>query len=173
MARNLPMAFLELLVGAIMADAGAHKVQQAFSDSSFSGGTGTGSGSSSSPGGVAPSGPGETAFFTALLKSLGAPVTQANLRSLAAWKQHESSGWPPPNKNNPLNSKQTEPGSWPTAANGISNYPTASEGIAAYVHNLPNYPCIIAHLRSGQGLCGAPCGADFLKFSGGGYSSVC
>jgi len=129
--------------------------------------------SSSSTSGVAPSGPGETAFFTALLKSLGAPVTKANLDSLASWKQHESSGWPPPNAFNPLNTKQAEPGSHPNPANGVSIFPDAATGIAALVHNLPNYPCIIAHLRSGQGCCRAPCGADFLKFSGGGYSGVC
>lgn len=165
---NLALAFGAIAGGGIIIDYGVKLMKSAFASSASAA---TSPSSPSAP--VGNVGPGETAFFTALLKALGAPVTQANLNSLSSWKQHESSGWPPPNAFNPLNTKQSEPGSHPNPANGVSVFANVETGIEALVHNLPNYPCIIAHLRSGQGLCGAPCGADFLKFSGGGYSSVC
>ena len=121
---------------------------------------------------AAPSGPGETAWITAFLLSLGAPPTKANLDSMASWIQHETP-WPPDTPNNPMNTTLPEPGSHSVNSVNVQAYPTAAEGILANRDTLlSGYPQIVAALRSGRGLCGvAP--QEFSKWSGGGYSGVC
>jgi hypothetical protein len=121
-------------------------------------------------------GPGETGFWTAVLLNLGDRPTTADLASLSAWYHHEEPSWPPPYRNNPLNTKRAEPGSWTSSGNGVQNYPTRAWGVAATVAALTNglYPHIVAGLRGGAGLCGGGLAADFETWSGpGGYSAIC
>jgi hypothetical protein len=125
------------------------------------------------------SGPGETAFIKAVLTDLHAPTTAANVTSVEAWVRHETS-WPPAAANNPLDSTLPEPGStwFNTVQPGVhvQNYPDAAEGAAATAATIANgrYPHITAGLAGGTGLCGdTSAAAEFLTWSGDGYSAVC
>jgi hypothetical protein len=137
----------------------------------------TGSGGGGGGTVTAPSGPGERAWITALMLSLGAPPTSANVNSVASWIAREGpfeshfNGSAP--ANNPMNTTQDEPGATVFNPQGVKNYPSSVVGIRATVTTLEHgYPQIVAALRSGRGLCGvAP--DEFLKWSGKGYSSVC
>jgi hypothetical protein len=121
----------------------------------------------------------QTAFWKALLDDLGAPDDQANLDGLDAWRPLEQP-WPPLARWNPLDSILPMPGS--RAFNTfdgnlhVQSYPTAAEGAEADALTLQNgsYPNIVAALKAGTGLCGNPnLAAEFLTWSGGGYSGVC
>lgn len=122
---------------------------------------------------TAPAGPGENAFFTAVLTAIGAPPTAANLRSMDAWRTHETP-WPPVAANNPLNTTQQMTGATDYNSVGVKNYPSSLEGIAATATTLlnGNYGDVVAALRSGRGLCGRSF-AGLSTWSGGGYSEVC
>jgi hypothetical protein len=120
----------------------------------------------------------EKAWIAALLLSIAAPPTTANVNSIAGWIQHESS-WnaSPPDgaeyTHNPLNT--TEPGFGATTSVnsvGVKIYPTAAQGLAATVAALENgdYSDILTALRSGKGLTGSYTGLS--TWSGGGYSSI-
>lgn len=121
----------------------------------------------------------ETAFIRAALADLGAPATQADMASMAAWERREYPSWPPGAQNNPWDSTLYEPGSWAFNTFGglhVWNYPTATEGAHATALTLEGglYPLIVSALRSGAGLCGQPALAgEFRTWSGGGYSSAC
>lgn len=127
-----------------------------------------------------PSGPGQQAWITAFLASVGAPPTPANLSSVAAWINHESpwNASPPDGAlytNNPLNT--TEPGFGSTGtvnAVGVRIYPSVAEGLAATQAVITNgrYGDILLYLRSGRGLCGLSL-SGLSTWSGGGYSQVC
>ena len=116
---------------------------------------------------VAEGGTTETAFQTAMLNDLGAPVTSANLGSLHSWFLHEEPSFPPPNLWNPLNIEN--------GAGGFEQYASSSAGEAASAAFIENngYNEIRMALLSGNGLCGGACASDFLRWSGNGYSSVC
>jgi hypothetical protein len=123
--------------------------------------------------GTAPANASQTAWFTALLKSIGAPSTSANIQSLSDWYSHENSSWPPAASNNPFNSTLSAPGATTFNSVGVRNYATPTQGISATASTLNGYPGVIAALKSGSGLCGQGLASEFLKWSGGGYSSVC
>lgn len=121
----------------------------------------------------------QTAFWRALLADLGAPDDQANLDGLDAWRPLEQP-WPSLARWNPLDSILPMPGSWDyNTFDGdlhVQSYPTAAEGAEADALTLENgsYPLIVAALRAGTGLCGNPnLAAEFLTWSGDGYSGVC
>jgi hypothetical protein len=120
----------------------------------------------------------QTAFWRALLADLGAPVTQANLAGLDAWRPHEQP-WPSLAQWNPLDSILPMPGSWAfNTFDGnlhVQNYPTAAEGAEADALTLDggNYPMIVAAFRSGSGICGGGFASEFGTWSGGGYEEVC
>lgn len=125
---------------------------------------------------AAPTDASETAFWTAVLKTLGAPANPANINSLHAWFHKEEPGWPPPMSNNPLNSTLPMGGSHGGGSQGnIQNYPTAQIGVQATANTLSNglYPGILKALMAGTGLCGGSLSSEFSKWSGNGYSSVC
>jgi hypothetical protein len=123
----------------------------------------------------------ETAYLTAVLRDLGAPVTSVNLTSLAAWVQRETS-WPPAAAFNPLDTTLYEAGATKfndiTLSNGqvihVWNYPTAAEGAAATAATIAggNFPHIAAALTAGTGLCGLTVAyQEFLDWSGNGYNT--
>ena len=134
-------------------------------------GAGEGSG-----GVITPASPAEASWIKAFLGSIGAPPTSANITSVTNWIRHEQAGWPPFTKNNPLNTTQAMPGSYPLPGNtaGVQQYPTAAEGIAATKITIENgrYNDVLLALRGGRGLCGRSW-AGLSTWSGGGYSSVC
>lgn len=143
------------------------------SASSSSSSTSTGSGST-----TAPAGSSQTDWVKALLTSLNAPQTPANINSLISWMNRES----PWNSsapdgalytNNPLNTTQAATGATSINSDGVKKYTTSAEGIAATVATIIQYPAIAAALRSGNGLCGSNLSSSFSKWSGGGYTSVC
>lgn len=143
------------------------------------GGGGTGHGGGGGGGGVGVTGAGtsQTDAMTAILKDLGAPVTQANLNSLNAWYAHENDhSWPPGVQNNMFNTTLPMPGAtnWPGNNIGIKQYVSMTQGAQANALTImQGYPGILAALKSGNGLCGTGLAGEFLTWSGQGYSSVC
>lgn len=144
---------------------------------------GTGTGTSGGTGGhiVTPTGPGETAWFTALLLGIGAPPTPANLSSLHNWRSHESpwNALPPDGAqytHNPLNTTlATKNVVGNVNSIGVRIYSSAVAGIAATAATLlGGYPAIVSAFRHGVGLSTGDPGvaSELLKWSGGGYSSV-
>lgn len=118
-----------------------------------------------------PSSQSETAWISALLKSLGAPVNAANTDSISSWIRRETS-WPPVAANNPLNTTLPMSGATNYNSTGVKNYPTAQEGMQATVQTLEGYPEILNRLRTGQGLCGWS-SEEFDTWSDNGYNQVC
>lgn len=118
----------------------------------------------------------EAAFMAAVLADLGAPVTAANLRSLAAWAAREGC-WGCVGVNNPLDSTLPEPGAtWFNTFGGglhVMNYPDAATGAQATAATIRAYPLITAALRNGSGACGNSFAAELSRWSGGGYQEVC
>jgi len=131
---------------------------------------------------TAPASSSERDYWTAVLRGLGAPVTDANIQSLSAWRAKESP-WNAQGPDgalftfNPLNT--TLPTSAVTGtvnSVGVKRYATSKDGVYATVQTLlGGYPGIVARLRSGQGICGTNLDGEFRKWSGGdsGYGQVC
>lgn len=120
-----------------------------------------------------PPGQGMEANAVAILKTLSAPLTKANIQSVVNWQQREGAN----SYNNPLNTTLRTPGSVGTFNSaGVQEYGNITEGISATVQTLlgGGYSAIVAALRSGQGLAsGYPgVGPELSLWSGGGYTSV-
>jgi murein DD-endopeptidase MepM/ murein hydrolase activator NlpD len=91
-------------------------------------------------------------FYEQILKGIGAPITESNLKFLYAWRQAEGSK----STNNPFNTtlnlksdnKKTNYNSV-----GVKNYSTPSYGVEATVKTLLNgyYDCIVDGLRNDSG----------------------
>jgi hypothetical protein len=135
-------------------------------------------------GGAVPVNGSEKAFWTAVLRDIGAPASSSDLRALDLWLHREySGGWAQNTSGgaryNPLDSTEYEPGSTPfnTLSGGghVWNYPDASEGAQATAVTLVNghYALIVADLRDGTGLCDSRLAAEFATWSGSGYSGLC
>jgi hypothetical protein len=125
-----------------------------------------------------PSGPGERAWDIALLTSLGAPSTTANIQSLIHWRTHESpwDNQPPDGAtytHNPLNTTQDMPGAVSINSVGVKKYTSTVSGIAATRKTLlnGNYGDVVSALRSGKGLASGSY-RGLSTWSGGAYSSV-
>jgi hypothetical protein len=127
-----------------------------------------------------PTGQNQKAWSEAILTSLGAPLTSANIVSIGYWMQNEA-GTPPHGivgANNPINVSQPGYGGWPIKSEGngynLYSYPTPQAGIQALVAyiNPGGYPQILAALKSGAGLSSGALGQEFLTYSGQGYSTV-
>jgi hypothetical protein len=153
-------------------------------------GSGSGSGSTVSSSGltpqntaeyVTPSGQNQLAWSEAILNSLGAPITSANVISLGYWMQNEA-GSPPygiVGANNPINVSQSCCGGVPIQDDGdgvtfLQSYPTAADGIEAITEYLErgNYTDILAALKEGVGLSGSNLASEISLYSGGGYSTI-
>lgn len=96
-------------------------------------------------------------FYKSVLKGLGAPVTDENMKFLYAWRQAEGGKA----RNNPFNTTQAKPGSsfYNCLKKGISgckagvrNYANSQDGIDATIKTLKNgrYQNIINSLKSGK-----------------------
>lgn len=93
-----------------------------------------------------------TDFANALLGALGVPDTKTNVANVVAWENTEGGHWHNPDKYNPLDMSQPEPGSHPTNSSGIQAYSSWQQGIDATVHTLEagnyGYSNIITALNS-------------------------
>jgi len=87
-------------------------------------------------------------FYAQILRGIGAPVTQKNLRVLDAWQRAEgsTSSW------NPFNSTQSSHVAGETNYNsvGVKNYPSEMAGVNATIATLKNgyYNPMIAALKN-------------------------
>lgn len=116
----------------------------------------------------------EKSYFSAFLKSIGAPATRANLESMYTWAKQEEPGFPPQSVGgyawNPLNIMNAVTGGFQSYAT-----PTAgAQGTASFML-MNNYSAIVRALRSGNGLIGnqdPEVAAELSAWSGGGYSQI-
>ena len=129
-----------------------------------------------------PSGENQKAWSEAILTSLGAPLTSANIVSIGYWMQNEA-GSPPSGivgANNPINVSQPCCGGVPIQDDGdgvtfLQSYPTAADGVEAITQylNRGNYTTILADLKAGAGLMSDPnLASEISLYSGGGYSTI-
>jgi cell wall-associated NlpC family hydrolase len=114
-----------------------------------------------------------TDFADALLISLGAPTSPANVSSVVAWEAREGGNWHNSATNNPLNTTLPEPGSLPMNSVGVQAYVDWPQGIKATVDTLLNgrYSDIVGALQAGMGLATASY-PGLLVWSGGAYDRI-
>ena len=121
-----------------------------------------------------------TAWSTAALHALGAPVTSANLKTMADWYANEGV---PHDFSNPLNLETPYGGSVTSAASGkvpvsthIQAYPLPADFAHAFAIEMHDsrYPEILADLLAGRGLetSTAAVRSELGEYSGGGYYSI-
>jgi hypothetical protein len=129
-----------------------------------------------------PTGQNQKAWSEAILTSLGAPLTSANIVSIGYWMQNEA-GSPPSGivgANNPINVSQPCCGGVPIQDDGdgvtfLQSYPTVADGVEAITQylNRGNYTTILADLKAGDGLMNDPnLASEIQLYSGGGYSTI-
>lgn len=83
--------------------------------------------------------------YAKIIETLGAPITEENLKFMYAWRQAEGKG----GINNPFNTTWKLPNSTVMNKHGVRNYQTIQDGISATVKTLNNrrYKCIVDGLR--------------------------
>lgn len=88
-------------------------------------------------------------FYIAVLKAVGAPVTQTNLNILQAWQAAEGGTAAFNPFNTTRDSKAAGQTNYNTFGQGyhVKNYPTFDVGVSTTVATLRNYPGVIAGLR--------------------------
>jgi hypothetical protein len=130
-----------------------------------------------------PTGENEKAWSEAILTSLGAPLTAANIVSIGYWMQNEA-GTPSSGgivgANNPINVSQPCCGGVPIQDDGdgvtfLQSYPTVADGVEAITQylNRGNYTQILADLKAGAGLMSdSSLASEISLYSGGGYSTI-
>jgi hypothetical protein len=128
-----------------------------------------------------PKGDNQKAWSEAILTSLGAPLTSANIISIGYWMQNEA-GSPPSGivgANNPINVSQSCCGGVGIQDDGdgvtfLQSYPTVADGVEAITQylNRGNYTQILADLKAGAGLGGGDAASEISLYSGGGYSTI-
>ena len=141
----------------------------------------SGSGGNTGGGGVpSPTSSSEKAIISAVLQYLSCPTSSKNISSMSSWQRKECpwNNSPPDGAiytHNPWNTTMPMPGHELGNVNsvGVKRYDSWQTGIKATGDTIRNgnYPTILAHLKSGDGLCGLT-SHEFLTWSGN-YSSVC
>lgn len=93
-----------------------------------------------------------TSWAAALLARLGMPTTPANLTAITAWETAEGGHWHNPDRYNPLNTTQPEPGAVSTNSAGVKAYTSWDQGLTATTQTLMNgsYSGILAALANGS-----------------------
>ena len=130
-----------------------------------------------------PTGENEKAWSEAILTSLGAPLTSANIISIGYWMQNEAgtqSSGGIVGANNPINVSQPCCGGVPIQDDGdgvtfLQSYPTVADGVEAITQylNRGNYTQILADLKAGAGLMSdSSLASEISLYSGGGYSTI-
>lgn len=162
---NLPLAFIEIVLGGVILDAGikgasiadvvkGQATQNPISGLTGGGGSSTGSGSGSGGGsgsGKVPNTPAggynPQTWAKALLLALGKPVTSQAVANVVRWETAEGGNWNNAARYNPLNTTQTMPGSTnPGFSAGVQAYTSWAQGLQATVKTLENgsYSAILA-----------------------------
>jgi hypothetical protein len=128
-----------------------------------------------------PTGENQKAWSEAILTSLGAPLTSANIISIGYWMQNEA-GSPPSGivgANNPINVSEPCCGGVPIQDDGdgvtfLQSYPSVSQGVQAITTYLErgNYVNIVADLRAGVGLNDPNLASEIGLYSGNGYTTI-
>jgi hypothetical protein len=96
-------------------------------------------------------------FYKSILKGIGAPITDENMKFFYAWRQAEGGKA----RNNPFNTTQSKPGSTlynclkkgvSGCKSGVRNYLSSQDGVDATVRTIKNgrYQNIINSLKSGD-----------------------
>ena len=96
-------------------------------------------------------------FYKSILKGIGAPITDENMKFFYAWRQAEGGKA----RNNPFNTTQSKPGSTfynclkkgvSGCKSGVRNYLSSQDGVDATVRTIKNgrYQNIINALKSGD-----------------------
>ena len=96
-------------------------------------------------------------FYKSILKGIGAPITDENMKFFYAWRQAEGGKA----RNNPFNTTQSKPGSTfynclkkgvSGCKSGVRNYLSSQDGIDATVRTIKNgrYQNIINALKTGD-----------------------
>lgn len=88
----------------------------------------------------------------AFLAAASLPVTACNIAAVTGWENAEGGNWGNNAAANPLDTTQTEPGSYPINSVGVQAFPSWRAGLAATVTTLNNgrYPAIISALQAGN-----------------------
>jgi hypothetical protein len=88
----------------------------------------------------------------ALLRSLGDPRTGCDLAAVTAWESAEGGNWGDAAQYNPLNTTQTEPGSYAVNSAGVQAFTSWRSGFAATITVINNglYGPILAALAAGD-----------------------
>lgn len=88
-------------------------------------------------------------FYEKLLKELGAPVSDENMKFLLAWRQAEGKA----GKYNPFNTTHKMPDSTNFNKVGVKNYSSIEDGLIATLKTLRNgrYECIVNGLKNDIG----------------------
>lgn len=116
-----------------------------------------------------------TSWAAALLAKLGMPVSSSNITAITAWETAEGGNWHNPDKYNPLNTTQAEPGSIATNSAGVRSYTSWDQGLSATVATLTNgsYGAILAALARGtsasdvvSAITSSPWGTKSISLSG-------
>ena len=92
------------------------------------------------------------AWAQAFLQAIPEPETPCNTAAIEAWEREEGGGVTNAASYNPLNTIQSEPGSWSINSAGVQAYPGWSEGLQANVTAITNglYGGILAALQQGD-----------------------
>ena len=85
-------------------------------------------------------------FYKSILKCIGAPESEENMKFMYAWRQSEGGKY----KNNPFNTKRDYPNA---TGGGIKNYQTPEDGVNATCETLKlsYYTCIVDGLKNDIG----------------------
>lgn len=85
-------------------------------------------------------------FYKSILKCIGAPESEENMKFMYAWRQSEGGKY----KNNPFNTKRDYPNA---TGSGIKNYQTREDGVNATCETLKlsYYTCIVDGLKNDIG----------------------
>jgi len=116
-----------------------------------------------------------TTWAAQLLALLGVPVSSSNVQAITAWETAEGGNWNNPDKYNPLNTTQPEPGATSTNSAGVKAYTSWGQGLTATVTTLENgaYGAILSALARGSSaqdvvsaVVGSPWGTKSINLNG-------
>lgn len=91
-------------------------------------------------------------WASAFLAAIPEPQTSCDLAAVTAWEQAEGGAWNGGAADNPLDTAQSEQGSYAINSDGVQAFPDWSEGIEANVAAITNgmYGGILAALQAGN-----------------------
>ena len=95
-----------------------------------------------------------TDWANAFLGALGEPDTKTNVQNIVGWENSEGGNWHNPDKYNPLDTTQPEPGAVSTNSVGVKAYTSWQQGLDATVQTISagdyGYPGILDALSKSE-----------------------